>query len=82
MPFIAAPSFDAVFRWRMEQEDKLADSSPLSSPGLMTREEIARFIQFYERLTKANLATLPNRADIVINMDDTHSVSSCTYRTA
>lgn len=76
--FIRAPSFDAIFRWRVEQEEKLAERSPLGSPGLMNREQIARFIQFYERLTRANLATLPNRADIVIQLDESHSVSSCT----
>lgn len=76
--FIGAPSFDAILRWRVEQEEKLADASPLGSSGLMNREEIARFIQFYERLTRANLSTLPHRADIVIKLDDTHSVSSCT----
>ncbi len=76
--FIGAPSFDAIFRWRLEQEGKLADASPLGSSGLMNREQIARFIQFYERLTRVNLATLPNRADFVIELDETHAVLSCT----
>lgn len=79
--FIAAPSFDAILRWRVEQEEKLADSAPLGSSGLMNREEIVRFIQFYERLTRANLATLPRGADIVIKLDDTHSVLSCASPT-
>lgn len=72
--FIGAPSFDAILRWRLEQEQKLADASPTGSSGLMNREEIVRFIQHYERLTRANLATLPGRADFVINLDDAHSV--------
>ncbi len=79
--FIGAPSFDAILQWRVEQEEKLADAAPLSSSGLMNREEIVRFIQFYERLTRANLATLTIRADIVIKLDDTHSVLSCTSPT-
>lgn len=76
--FLGAPSFDAILRWRLEQEEKLSDASPSGSSGLMSRGQIVRFIQFYERLTRANLATLPNRADIVIQLDDTHSVLSCT----
>jgi len=80
--FISAPSFDAIFRWRVEQEEKLADAAPSGSPGLMNREEIVRFIQFYERLTRANLARLPNRADIVIKLDNTHAVLSCESLTS
>jgi len=80
--FIRAPSFDAILRWRLEQEQKLADVSPAGSSGLMSREQITRFIQFYERLTRANLATLPERADVVINLDESHSVASSTLAIA
>jgi D-glycerate 3-kinase len=74
--FMQAPGFDAIFRWRLEQEEKLADVSPEGSSGLMNKEQIQRFLQFYERLTRANLATLPNRADIVFRLDHTHSIIS------
>lgn len=77
--FIRAPSFDAILRWRLEQEEKLADASPAGSSGIMSREQIERFIQFYERLTRVNLATLPDRAAFVIDLDDTHSVLSIHY---
>ena len=72
--FLGAPSFDAILRWRLEQEEKLADASPEDSSGLMNKEQIERFLQFYERLTRANLTALPNSADIVFNLDDTHSI--------
>ena len=74
--FMRAPSFDAILRWRVEQEEKLADVSPKGSSGLMSREQIERFLQFYERLTRANLAALPNCADVVFSLDATHSISS------
>lgn len=74
--FIGAPGFDAILRWRMEQEEKLVDVSPTGSSGLMNREQVKRFLQFYERLTQANLAAFPNSADIVFRLDDTHSISS------
>lgn len=74
--FIRAPSFDAILRWRLEQEEKLADDSRSGSSGLMNKEQIARFVQFYERLTRANLAALPLTADIVFTLNDTHSVTS------
>jgi len=74
--FVHAPSFDAILRWRLEQEEKLADISPDGSSGLMSKEQITRFIQFYERLTRANLASLPDRADFEFRLDDTHSIVS------
>lgn len=74
--FIGAPNFDAILRWRMEQEEKLAASSPSGSSGLMNKQQITRFIQFYERLTRANLAALPDRADFVFRLDDSHAIIS------
>ncbi len=74
--FLRAPSFDAILRWRLEQEEKLAEVSATGSSGLMNREQIERFIQFYERLTRSNLATLPGIADVVFTLDETHSIVS------
>jgi len=72
--FLRAPSFAAILRWRLVQEEKLADSSPADSSGLMSKDQITRFIQFYERLTRANLATLPEIADVVFWLDETHAI--------
>lgn len=71
--FFAVPGFDAILRWRLEQEEKLAVKSP-QAPGLMNREQIARFIQFFERLTRLALTELPGKADFVLRLDDTHAV--------
>lgn len=74
--FMRAPSFDAILRWRAEQEEKLAAVSPQGSSGLMNEKQITRFLQYYERLTRANLATLPGQADLVFELDEDHSISS------
>ncbi|MGI9232100.1 MAG: hypothetical protein ACR2RD_00580 [Woeseiaceae bacterium] len=74
--FLAAPSFDAILRWRLEQERKLADKSPSGATGLMNEHQIRGFIQFYERLTRANLGTLRDTADVVFELDETHSIVS------
>ena len=74
--FMRAPSFDAIHRWRLEQEEKLSEKSSGTASGLMNEQEITRFIQFFERLTRVNLATLPVAADIVFSLDDTHAISS------
>lgn len=73
--FLQAPGFDAILRWRLEQEEKLAATSSQNASGLMNKEQIVRFIRFFERLTRANLATLSDIADVVFSLDETHAVS-------
>ncbi len=72
--FLQAPSFEAILAWRLLQEEKLASRTNHHAPGLMSRAQIQRFIQFYERLTRANLQTLPAKADFVFVFDETHNI--------
>jgi D-glycerate 3-kinase len=58
---LAAPGFEVVFDWRLEQER--------SGAGAMDAPQVARFIQHYERLTRHVLAEMPGRADLLIRMD-------------
>jgi D-glycerate 3-kinase len=86
---LKAPSFEAVFSWRLEQENKLAKKLLLSkqikpnriktntikanetntketsatSSGLMNKDEIKRFINYFQRLTENILIEMPERAD-------------------
>ena len=59
---LAAPGFDIVLRWRIEQEHQLRRERG----GGMSDGEVARFIQHYERLSRHILAEMPGRADLVI----------------
>ena len=72
---LAAPSWDAVFRWRLEQEEKLAAKTGGRGHGLMGSSEVARFIQHYERITRRNLLEMPSRADVVLMLGEDHSVT-------
>ena len=40
----------------------------------MDRAQIAAFIQLYERLTRHILATLPDRADLVVDLEADQSM--------
>ena len=71
---LAAPSWDAVYRWRLEQEQKLADKTGGLGSGIMSADEVARFIQHYERITRRNLATIPAKADAVLVLGEDHAV--------
>ncbi len=76
--FLAAPSFNAILEWRIEQEHKLAKRSAGSQ--IMTDDEVARFINFYERITRHNLETMPARADVVLTLDTSHAVVDAEHR--
>src|SRR5690606_8231433 len=49
---LAAPDFEVVFDWRMQQESGLRASGGGDISGVMDAAGIARFIQHYERLTR------------------------------
>jgi len=76
---LAAPSFDVVLQWRLQQEHALREQVRREggdSSGVMTDVEVARFIQHYERLTRHTLAEMPARADLVIRLAPDRSVLS------
>ena len=77
---VRAPSFDAIYRWRLEQENKLAQKVGADAPGLMDAEQVLEFIAYYERLTRHNLATLGDLADVEFILDEAHGISECRYR--
>lgn len=76
--FLQAPDFGAVYRWRLEQEEKLAIASP-NAAGVMNSDQVADFIQYYERLTRANIETLPDTADVVVQLDVNHDCAGVCY---
>jgi len=77
---IAAPSFAVVERWRGEQEAKLRAASPAIGARVMTHAQVARFIQHYERLTRAILAEMPTRADALVELREDRALRRLSFR--
>ena len=73
--FLKAPDFECVYRWRLEQEHKLRDRVGDAS-GVMSDDQVATFIQYYERITRDNLARLEQKAAACIELADDHSAVS------
>lgn len=65
---LAAPGFEAVRDWRIEQEHDLARITAIDATGVMSDAEVERFVRFYERLTRHILTEMPDRADLVIHL--------------
>lgn len=79
---LQAPDFDSIRRWRIEQEAKLAASntSHSAASAIMDEDAVIRFIQHYERLTQHNLSEMPDRADVVLSLDNRHQVTDMRYK--
>ena len=73
---LKAPSFEQVFDWRNLQEEKLRKREQ-NSAGVMSEEQLLRFIQHYERLTRHCLEVLPRKADVVYVLNNKHRIISC-----
>jgi len=74
--YLKAPSFEIVSRWRCEQEAALkARQSAEPNAFLMRPDEIAFFIQHFERITRSMMIDLPGRAHLTLRLDDRRRVS-------
>ena len=72
---LKAPDFAKVFEWRQNQEDKLAAINAGQESRIMNREQLRRFIQHYERITRHGLDTLPRKADVVFQLTGEQTIA-------
>jgi len=76
---LKAPDFDKVYEWRQNQEDKLAAAQSDTAGAnnrIMSPEELQRFIQHYERVTRHGLQTLPEKADVVFQLTERQTIET------
>lgn len=72
---LKVPDMAAVQRWRSEQEKGNRSNAHGSKDRSLDDAGIARFIQHYERLTKQALTTLPEIANLILEINPAHRVS-------
>jgi len=77
---LRAPSMHCIFEWRWLQEQKLAATKKGQGRGLMNQQQVQRFMQHYERITRYILQEMPGRADQVFNLGSDHSIQSVHER--
>ena len=65
--FLKAPGFDVVLDWRSQQEADLLRVPPARLPG-HERERLARFIQYFERVSR-HMLDGGVQADVVVQLD-------------
>lgn len=65
--FLQGPGFEVVPEWRWQQEQTLRAADP--GRAAMTRAQVGRFVQFFERVSRQALRTLPAIAERNVPLD-------------
>jgi len=76
---LKVPDMESVLAWRRLQETKLAQHCKqhgLSSAQVMSNKQIRRFIMHYERLTNSMLSEMPQRANILLELNPQHQIEA------
>jgi len=76
---LQASSFDSVYQWRLEQEQKMIkclDKNALGkSSGVMNEQQILRFISYFQRVTQNILEEMPDRADHLFKLSESRGIT-------
>lgn len=76
---LKAPSFSVVHAWRLEQEQKLAQRHSDKTEHnlkIMSKKDIANFIEHYQRLTEHAIDVLPQLSDVVFTLNTQRQITS------
>ena len=77
---LQAPSFDTVYHWRLEQEKKmikrLEKEGIANRSGIMSEQQILRFISYFQRVTENILNEMPYRADHLFKLGESREITS------
>ena len=70
--YIQPPSFSYILKWRYAQEKN--NALKLRNKDFMNKQDLQKFIQHYEKLTKWMMKTMPAKADILIKIDSNQKI--------
>jgi D-glycerate 3-kinase len=80
---LQAPSFDCVYKWRLEQEEKLkARNVGLKNSKIMSSAEILNFTQYFQRLSVQACNTFKESADIICYLDRQRKITEVANKAA
>lgn len=80
---LQAPSFDCVYKWRLEQEEKLQARNPdLENSKIMTPAQILNFTQYFQRLSVQASNSVSQSADTIFYLDYDRKIAKMTTKEA
>jgi D-glycerate 3-kinase len=72
---LKVPNMACVYEWRNLQEEKL-EAAPGERHRIMDSSGLKRFVMHYERITRHTLEEMPERADLVLYLNEHHQFTS------
>jgi len=76
---LQSPSFDCVYQWRLEQEQKLQKKNiGLADSKIMTPAQILNFTQYFQRLSVQGCNTIAQLADMTFYLDYNRNIFKTT----
>lgn len=66
--WLKAPDWQAICRWRAQQEQELRQVRGIA----MSETQLHYFMQTFQRLTEHSFAVMPSKADIIIELNNSH----------
>jgi len=79
--YLKAKNFSLLQKWRLKQERKLFIKSKKSKKNkIMSKEDVLKFMQTYQRITQNMFKNMPKYASIIINLNSNHQIKSTIYK--
>lgn len=76
---LQSPSFDCVYQWRLEQEQKLLKKNiGLADSKIMTPAQVLNFTQYFQRLSVQGCNTIAQLADMTFYLDYNRNIFKTT----
>ena len=79
--FLKANNFRLLQEWRLKQEKKLwLKNSKSSNNKIMSKKDVFKFMQTYQRVTQNMFKYAPKYASIILNLNGNHQIKSIIYK--
>ena len=73
--FLKVPDMASIVNWRWQQEQGLT-----AGEGVMDRSAVATFVMYYERISRRMLRLMPDKVDLVLELDVNHEFIASKLR--
>ena len=81
LALLKIPNFSKVFEWRLLQEQKLLEENrSLNTNRILDPLALKRFIMHFERITRWNQKILPQKADLTLEIDESHRFERARFK--
>ena len=78
--YLKAKNFNLLQKWRLKQEHKLWLKNKNNSKNkIMSKDEVIKFMQTYQRITQNMFKNMPKYASIILNLNSNHQIKSAVY---